>query len=39
MAEEYPILGLPALRENPFKARPLEPGQAELLVARDELSA
>ena len=34
-----PILGIPALRENPFKARPLERGQSNLLVGRDEVSA
>ncbi len=39
MTEEFPVLGLPALRENPFKARPLEPGQSKLLVARDQISA
>lgn len=39
MSEDVPILGIPALRENPFKARPLERGQSDLLVARDEISA
>ena len=34
-----PILGIPALRENPFKARPLEKGQSNLLIGRDEVSA
>lgn len=39
MSEESPILGIPALRENPFKARPLEMGQSSLLIGRDEISA
>ena len=34
-----PILGIPALRENPFKARPLERGQSNMLIGRDEISA
>ena len=34
-----PILGIPALRENPFKARPLERGQSNLLIGRDKISA
>ena len=34
-----PILGIPALRENPFKARPLERGQSKMLIGRDEISA
>ena len=34
-----PILDIPALRENPFKARPLERGQSDLLVGRDDVSA
>ena len=34
-----PVLAIPALRENPFKARPLERGQSNLLVGRDEVSA
>ena len=39
MTEDMPILGIPALRENPFKARPLERGQSNLLVGRDQMSA
>ena len=39
MSEEVPILGIPALRENPFKARPLERGQSNMLIGRDEISA
>lgn len=39
MTEDMPILGIPALRENPFKARPLERGQSNLLVGRDQISA
>ncbi len=39
MSEDVPILGIPALRENPFKARPLEKGQSALLIGRDEISA
>ena len=39
MSEDVPILGIPALRENPFKARPLERGQSGLLIGRDEISA
>ena len=39
MSEDVPILGIPALRENPFKARPLERGQSNMLIGRDEISA
>ena len=39
MAEERPILGLPLLKENPFQARPLEPGQSSFLIGRDAISA
>ena len=39
MTEDYPVLGLPALRKNPFKARPLETGQSDLLVGRDGISS
>ena len=39
MSEDVPILGIPALRENPFKARPLERGQSSMLIGRDEISA
>ena len=39
MSEELPILGIPALRNNPFQARPLEKGKSDLLVGRGEISA
>ena len=39
MSEELPILGIPALRNNPFQARPLEKGKSGLLVGRGEISA
>jgi len=39
MDEDVPYLGLPALRVNPFHARPLETGQSKLLVGRDDLTA
>ena len=39
MSEDVPILGIPALRENPFKARPLERGQSNMLIGRDQISA
>ena len=39
MSEDYPILGIPALRGNPFQAKPLEKGQSKLLVGREEVSA
>ena len=39
MSEDRPILGIPALRENPFQARPLEMGQSKLLVGREDVSA
>ena len=37
MSEDVPILGIPALRENPFKARPLERGQSRMLIGRMRL--
>jgi energy-coupling factor transporter ATP-binding protein EcfA2 len=39
MSEVLPILGIPALRGNPFQARPLEKGQSRLLAGREEVSA
>lgn len=39
MSEDHPILGIPALRGNPFQAKPLEKGQSKLLVGREEVSA
>ncbi len=39
MSSDDIILGIPALKENPFKARPLEPGQSKLLVGREEITA
>ena len=39
MSEDPPILGIPALRGNPFQARPLEKGKSKLLVGREEVSA
>ncbi len=39
MGVNDPNLGIPALRENPFQARPLEPGQSNLLVGRGDISA
>ncbi|MBT4066734.1 MAG: hypothetical protein HOE76_05910 [Euryarchaeota archaeon] len=39
MSEDHPILGIPALRGNPFQAKPLERGQSNLLVGRDQVSA
>tara|TARA_B100000767_G_scaffold273419_1_gene303470 strand:+ start:2991 stop:4556 length:1566 start_codon:yes stop_codon:yes gene_type:complete len=39
MGEDVPILGIPALRENPFQARPLEKGQSKLLAGREDVSA
>jgi len=39
MVEERPTLGLPLLKENPFQARPLEPGQSSFLIGRDAISA
>tara|TARA_B110000444_G_C18830148_1_gene592705 strand:+ start:48 stop:1601 length:1554 start_codon:yes stop_codon:yes gene_type:complete len=39
MSEDRLILGIPALRENPFQARPLEMGQSKLLVGREDISA
>ncbi len=39
MVEERPLLGLPLLKENPFQARPLEPGQSSFLIGRDAISA
>ena len=39
MGEDVPYLGIPALRINPFHARPLETGQSKLLVGRDDITA
>ena len=39
MGEDVPYLGIPALRINPFHARPLETGQSKLLVGRDDTTA
>ena len=39
MSEVLPILGIPALRSNPFQARPLEKGQSKLLAGREDVSA
>ncbi len=39
MSENTPILGIPALRENPFQARPLEKGQSKLLAGREDVTA
>lgn len=39
MSEVLPILGIPALRGNPFQARPLEKGQSKLLAGREDVSA
>ena len=39
MSENIPVLGIPALRTNPFQARPLERGQSKLLIGRKDVSA
>ena len=39
MSENTPVLGIPALRSNPFHARPLERGQSKLLIGREDVSA
>ena len=39
MSDDTPVLGIPALRSNPFQARPLEKGMSNLLVGREETSA
>ena len=39
MSDDYPVLGIPGLRNNPFQARPLEKGRSDLLVGRGEISA
>ncbi len=39
MGEDAPVLGIPALRNNPFQARPLEKGKSNLLVGRTKISA
>ena len=39
MGESLPYLGIPALRVNPFHARPLETGQSKLLVGRGDITA
>ena len=38
MSDEYPILGIPAIRENPFQSRPLEARNSDLFVGRSKLS-
>ena len=38
MGVEDPSLEIPALRENPFHARPLEIGKSNLLVGRDNIA-
>lgn len=38
MSEDYPVLGLPAIRENPFQSRPLEARNSNLLVGRNKIS-
>jgi len=38
MSEDYPILGIPAIRENPFQSRPLEARNSDLFVGRSNLS-
>ena len=38
MGIETPALGIPALKENPFHGRPLETGDSDLLVGRDEFA-
>jgi len=37
MSEEYPILGLPGIRENPFQSRPLEGRNSDHLIGRSEI--
>lgn len=37
MSEDYPILGLPGIRENPFQSRPLEGRNSDQLIGRSEI--